>query len=178
MICVIFLWLTHTSGKRVILYCNRSHNNDILLVLVFNLFMTAELESYYLSQPEPIQGCLLALRRIILNADNQITETRKYQVPFYYYKEKNCHSCGWTGKNCCWDLLQIKRSTPLSPDQKGKTKWKWYKLIRIKIYLLKWSWSIFTGWRNCMIKPAFLILWTWSNMTFYVLVANESIYRK
>lgn len=50
--------------------------------------MSAELENYYLSHPEPIQGCLLALRRIILNADNQITETRKYQVPFYYYKGK------------------------------------------------------------------------------------------
>jgi hypothetical protein len=50
--------------------------------------MSAELDNYYLNQPEPVQGCLLALRRIILNTNNQISETRKYQVPFFYYKTK------------------------------------------------------------------------------------------
>jgi len=50
--------------------------------------MTAELENYYLKQPEPLQGCLLALKHFILNADSRISETRKYQVPFFYFKGK------------------------------------------------------------------------------------------
>lgn len=50
--------------------------------------MSQELENYYLRQPEPIQGCLLALRNIILRVDDQITHERKYQIPFFYYKSK------------------------------------------------------------------------------------------
>jgi len=50
--------------------------------------MSAELDNYYLNHSEPIQGCLLALKHIILNTDSHISETRKYQVPFFYYKSK------------------------------------------------------------------------------------------
>jgi len=35
--------------------------------------MNRELENYYLKQPEPIQGCLLALKSIILPVDKRIT---------------------------------------------------------------------------------------------------------
>jgi hypothetical protein len=45
-------------------------------------------ESYYLKHSEPIQGCLFALKRLILSADKRIREMRKYQVPFFYFKEK------------------------------------------------------------------------------------------
>jgi hypothetical protein len=45
-------------------------------------------DNYYLKHSEPIQGCLFALKRLILGADKRISETRKYQVPFFYYKEK------------------------------------------------------------------------------------------
>lgn len=50
--------------------------------------MSQELENYYLRQPEPIQGCLLALRNVILGVDKQITHERKYQIPFFYFKGK------------------------------------------------------------------------------------------
>ena len=50
--------------------------------------MSQELENYYLRQPEPIQGCLLALRKIILSVDDRITQERKYQIPFFYYRGK------------------------------------------------------------------------------------------
>ena len=50
--------------------------------------MSQELENYYLRQPEPFQGCLLALKSIILNVDSRITHERKYQIPFFYYKGK------------------------------------------------------------------------------------------
>lgn len=36
------------------------------------------LEHYYLSKPEPYQGCLLALRDIILSANAEILTVRKY----------------------------------------------------------------------------------------------------
>ena len=50
--------------------------------------MNRELENYYLKQPEPIQGCLLALKSIILSVDKEISHRRAYQIPFFYYKEK------------------------------------------------------------------------------------------
>jgi len=34
--------------------------------------MNRELENYYLKQPEPIRGCLLALKSIILSIDKEI----------------------------------------------------------------------------------------------------------
>jgi hypothetical protein len=50
--------------------------------------MNKELENYYLKQPEPIQGCLLALKSIILSVNKDISHRRVYQIPFFYYKEK------------------------------------------------------------------------------------------
>ena len=50
--------------------------------------METLLEHYYLKQPEPLQGCLLALKDIILRLDEKITHQRKFQIPFFYYKDK------------------------------------------------------------------------------------------
>lgn len=50
--------------------------------------MTTQLEQYYLSKPEPYQGCLLALRHIIVNARPGIVHERKFQIPFFTYKGK------------------------------------------------------------------------------------------
>jgi hypothetical protein len=50
--------------------------------------MPSVLENYYLKQPELIQGCLLALRSIIMGISPLITHERKYQIPFFYYKGK------------------------------------------------------------------------------------------
>jgi len=50
--------------------------------------MIKTLESYYLSKPEPYQSCLLALRDIILNANPLIVHERKFQIPFFTYKDK------------------------------------------------------------------------------------------
>ncbi len=41
-----------------------------------------------MKQPEPTQGCLLALKKIILELDPNITQQRKFQIPFFYYKDK------------------------------------------------------------------------------------------
>ena len=57
----------------------------------------SQLNNFYLSQPEPNQSCLLALRKIILDQDAQIEETVKYGMPcFTYNKKMFCYL--WTDK--------------------------------------------------------------------------------
>lgn len=52
---------------------------------------------FYLSKEEPNKSCLLALRDIILQQDNHITETQKYGMPCFCYKQKMfCYL--WTDK--------------------------------------------------------------------------------
>lgn len=59
--------------------------------------MKQELEQYYLNKEEPVKGCLLALRKLIMQQDANITETRKYGMPcFCYYKKMFCYL--WTDK--------------------------------------------------------------------------------
>jgi hypothetical protein len=49
--------------------------------------ITNELDNFYLSQPEPLKSCLLALRTIILNQEN-ITAEWKYRMPMFCYNGK------------------------------------------------------------------------------------------
>jgi len=52
---------------------------------------------YYLHKNEPVKSCLLALRSIILQQDDMITETQKYGMPCFCYKKKaSCYL--WTDK--------------------------------------------------------------------------------
>jgi len=53
-----------------------------------NTTMNAELEDYYLKHPEPVRGCLFALKQIIMSVSDQVRHERKYQVPFFSYKGK------------------------------------------------------------------------------------------
>jgi len=50
--------------------------------------MLNAIDKYYLNQSEPTKGCLLALRKIILDFASDITEEWKYSMPFFYYKKK------------------------------------------------------------------------------------------
>lgn len=59
--------------------------------------MIQDLHQYYLSKEEPNQSCLLALRSIILKQDTHITETRKYGMPCFCYKN-NMFCYLWTDK--------------------------------------------------------------------------------
>jgi len=47
-----------------------------------------ELDHFYLQQDEPIKGCLLALRQIILSQDKEVSHAWKYGMPFFCYKGK------------------------------------------------------------------------------------------
>ncbi len=54
-------------------------------------------DSYYLNKNEPNKSCLLALRKIILDQDANVSETRKYGMPCFCYKNKMfCYL--WTDK--------------------------------------------------------------------------------
>jgi hypothetical protein len=50
--------------------------------------MLNQLDNYFLSLPEPEQGCLLFVRQFILGFNSDISEHWHYNTPFYYYKEK------------------------------------------------------------------------------------------
>jgi len=50
--------------------------------------MIQEIDRYYYGKEEPVQGCLLALRGIILDHDPEISETRKWSMPCFTYKKK------------------------------------------------------------------------------------------
>jgi hypothetical protein len=59
--------------------------------------MVQELHNYYLTKEEPNKSCLLALRSMILEQDTNVTETRKYGMPCFCYKQKAfCYL--WTDK--------------------------------------------------------------------------------
>lgn len=50
--------------------------------------MNTELDNFYLLKEEPIKGCLISLRSIILEQDSEITNCLKYGMPFFCYKGK------------------------------------------------------------------------------------------
>jgi hypothetical protein len=60
-------------------------------------FMFNERDSFYLNKEEPSKSCLLALRIIILQQDELVTETQKYGMPCFCFKQKAfCYL--WTDK--------------------------------------------------------------------------------
>ncbi len=48
--------------------------------------MIQQLQDYYLTLPEPTQGCFLAVRDYILAYDPLIAEAWKYRTPFFCYR--------------------------------------------------------------------------------------------
>jgi hypothetical protein len=59
--------------------------------------MLDEFHNYYLNKEEPNKSCLLALREIILKQDTNVTETQKWGMPCFCYKNKMfCYL--WTDK--------------------------------------------------------------------------------
>lgn len=69
-----------------------------------------ELDNFYLQQYEPIKGTLLALREIILQQDEDVTNAWKYGMPFFCYK----------GKMFCYLWFHKKLKQPYIAIMKGK----------------------------------------------------------
>ena len=45
-------------------------------------------DDFYLKQEEPLKSCLLTMREIILQQDDQISETLKYGLPCFLFGKK------------------------------------------------------------------------------------------
>ncbi len=69
-----------------------------------------ELVNFYLQQDEPIKSTLLALREIILQQDEDVTNTWKYGMPFFCYK----------GKMFCYLWFHKKHKQPYIGIVEGK----------------------------------------------------------
>lgn len=69
-----------------------------------------ELDTFYDKQPEPLKSCLLALRQIILQQDENITAEWKYALPFFYYK----------GKMLCYTWYHKKHKQPYLSFAEGR----------------------------------------------------------
>lgn len=68
------------------------------------------IDQFYLAQTEPIKSCLVALRDIILQQDNDVTETWKYGMPFFCFK----------GKMFCYLWIHKKQQQPYIGIVEGK----------------------------------------------------------
>ncbi|MBD8487125.1 DUF1801 domain-containing protein [Echinicola sp. CAU 1574] len=59
--------------------------------------MLKETDQFYAHQEEPNRSCLLALRKVILSHDTEVSETKKYGMPCFCYRKKMfCYL--WTDK--------------------------------------------------------------------------------
>ena len=69
-----------------------------------------QLDDFYLKQDEPVKGLFLALRKIILKQDPEITHVLKYGMPFFCYK----------GKMFCYLWIHKKHKQPYIGIVEGK----------------------------------------------------------
>lgn len=72
--------------------------------------MLSDLDNFYLKKEEPAKSCLMALRKIILSYDKDISHTLKYGMPFFCYK----------GKMFCYLWTQKKTGIPYIGVVEGK----------------------------------------------------------
>jgi hypothetical protein len=89
--------------------------------------MNRELENYYFRQPEPIQGCLLALKSIILSVDEGISHRRAYQIPVFYYKEKKLAFLWVNRKQLLFGLVTDK--SLVTPPEGARRKNKYETMV-------------------------------------------------
>jgi hypothetical protein len=82
------------------------------------------LDNYYLKQPEPMQSCLLALKDIILGLDKNITHQRRFQIPFFYYKDKKLSYLWVTKKKLQMGFIEDKNIHPKKEGVKLKDKYE------------------------------------------------------
>jgi hypothetical protein len=86
------------------------------------------LESYYLSKPEPYQSCLLALRDIIMRYDPGICHERKFQIPFFTYKDKKLGYLWLNGKKLMLGFCLDKSLIEFAPGEKVKDRYESFRI--------------------------------------------------
>ena len=72
--------------------------------------MIRDIDQWFLQFPDPTKSCLLTLRAIILQSDENITEAWKYRMPFFCYN----------GKMCCYLWFDKKVEKPYIGIVEGK----------------------------------------------------------
>lgn len=93
--------------------------------------MIREIDRYYYSKEEPVQGCLLTLRSIILEQDPEISETRKWSMPCFTYKKKMfCFL--WTEKNTNEPYILMVEGNSLNHPLLEKGERSRMKILRIR----------------------------------------------
>ena len=75
-----------------------------------------EIDNYYFDKSEPVRGCLLALRKIILDHHPNLQETWKYKTPCFDYRDKMCCYL-WIDKKTKWPYVGIVKGCEIEhPD--------------------------------------------------------------
>ena len=72
--------------------------------------MLSELDQYFQQKEEPIRGCLMFLRKYILDLDIDLSEEWKYRMPVYCYQ----------GKMFCYLWVNKKLNQPYLGIVEGK----------------------------------------------------------
>lgn len=89
-----------------------------------------ELQNFYLNQEEPNKSCLYALRSIILDQDKNITETQKYGMPCFCYKNKMfCYL--WTDKKTDEPYILLVEGKYLNQPELEQGKRSRMKILRV-----------------------------------------------
>jgi len=92
--------------------------------------MFEQLHHFYFNKEEPNKSCLLALRSIILEQDDQITETQKYGMPCFCYKKKAfCYL--WTDKKTHEPYLLMVEGNHLDLPELEKGDRSKMKILRV-----------------------------------------------
>ena len=86
--------------------------------------MTTQADEYYLKYPEPYQGCLLALKYIIMKVDENITHEMAYQTPLFRYKGKKLAILWITGKKLLLGYVTDKSVLPLINGKKPRNQYE------------------------------------------------------
>lgn len=89
-----------------------------------------ELHNFYLSQQEPNKSCLFALRSIILDQDKNITETLKYGMPCFCYKNK-MFSYLWTDKKTDEPYILLVEGKYLNQPELEQGKRSRMKILKV-----------------------------------------------
>lgn len=90
--------------------------------------MNSKLENYYLSKPEPYQGCLLALCQFILSVHPGIVHERKFQIPFFTYKGKKLGYLWLNGKKLMLGFCLDKSLREVIPGIKPKDQYESFQI--------------------------------------------------
>ncbi len=92
--------------------------------------MTQDLHNYYLKKEEPNKSCLLALRSIILDQDENITEIQKYGMPCFSFKKRMfCYL--WTDKKTDEPYILMVEGKLLDQPELEEGKRSRMKILRV-----------------------------------------------